>query len=260
MIKKFKNLLKFIVFAIVCLVLVAGVYLVQAKIYDKKHENVLAETSQTENGLNKNGSKSQLNGNNGSGKGTNSSSNFGNNQSNNSEINNDGNLENGMLDIGNENGSNSGLNNGSKSSSIINNVTNSSSINTGKIKTGLKNLWEKTKATVKYGIESFKEGYHSVPNYNEYNFDMSILLFEGDQYYDGVEAVLQKLIENSDDPFYSKPSLTYNGNTITYNNNPAEYSSAIQGVLNSLDRSGMYKISFGYTKFPAVVNEVIIER
>jgi hypothetical protein len=111
--------------------------------------------------------------------------------------------------------------------------------------------------------DSYQNTDVSGQDYNAYNFDDSILMYEGDQNINGVNAVLERLIIDADDSFYSKPSVTLenfgNNNSIVYTDSE-EYKSALNDIKNNLEDGASYNISFGYTALHAIVNEIIITK
>ncbi|MCI8310392.1 MAG: hypothetical protein HFJ45_09645 [Clostridia bacterium] len=112
--------------------------------------------------------------------------------------------------------------------------------------------------------DSYKDANSKGENYNTYNFDDSLLLYEGKQGYFGVIKVLQKLIENADNSYYAKTSVrTENFGSLTKKivyTNSNDYKSDLEELKNSIDNTGDYTISFGYTALHTVVNEIIITK
>jgi hypothetical protein len=100
-------------------------------------------------------------------------------------------------------------------------------------------------------------------DYNTYNFDDSILMYEGDRDKEYTNSLLEKLIKNTEDSFYSRPSVTLvnfgNNNSITYTT-VEEYKSKLEQAKEALEDGATYNISFGYTALRAVVNEIIITK
>lgn len=117
---------------------------------------------------------------------------------------------------------------------------------------------------VNEAYDSYKNTDVSNKDYNEFNFDDRLLLYEGETEKGGVNAVIETLISDADDDFYSKPSITLenfgnNNSEITFTNSE-EYKSALEEVRNNLEDGVKYNISFGYSALNAVANRVIITK
>jgi hypothetical protein len=117
---------------------------------------------------------------------------------------------------------------------------------------------------VNEAYDSYKNTDVTGKDYNTFNFDDRLLLYEGENEKSGVNAVLEILILDADDDFYSKPSITLenfgNNNSEVIFSNSEEYKSALEEVKNNLEDEAKYNISFGYTALNAVANEVIITK
>lgn len=102
------------------------------------------------------------------------------------------------------------------------------------------------------------EGY-----YNQFNFDNRLLLYEGNQTGSSVKEVFEILIEDADDPMYSKPIIVFENFDLTTNeitaNNLDEYKYILNSAKNTIGNSSC-TISFEYNKFKAYVNKIIITK
>lgn len=112
-------------------------------------------------------------------------------------------------------------------------------------------------------VSGYKETDVTNKDYNAYNFDDAILLYEGEQTKSGVEVVLNKLIENANGEFFSRPSVeTRNfesqNKEVVYTNKEA-YKTELQDIKNSLSEEN-YEISFGYNFLHTAVNKIIITK
>ena len=104
--------------------------------------------------------------------------------------------------------------------------------------------------------------------YNTYNFDLSILLFEGEQKGNRIIELLDRLIKNADDNLYtntkvSTKNINSNLEIIEYSykiDNKDEYKTKLENVKNSINSDSLYEVSFGYSKHKSHVNEIIIEK
>jgi len=112
-------------------------------------------------------------------------------------------------------------------------------------------------------VAGYKETDVSNKDYNAYNFDDAILLYEGEQTKSGVEVVLDKLITNAEGDFFSRPSVEIKNfksenREIVYTNKE-EYISDLKNIKNSLSEEN-YEISFGYNFLHTAVNKIIITK
>ena len=104
--------------------------------------------------------------------------------------------------------------------------------------------------------------------YNTYNFDDSILLFEGEQKGNRIIELLDRLIKNADDDLYTNTKVTIrninsSSETIEYSyniDNKEEYKGKLNNVKNFINSDNNYIVSFGYSKYKSHVNEIIIEK
>ena len=166
-----------------------------------------------------------------------------------------------------ENGNNGSTNsseNGSNGGSSSNSSSNSST--TGTLGEKAQSFGQKAMSALKKGwnisVNSFKEGYHSVPDYNTYNFDDRFLFYEGTQNQNVVLHIIDLLIEDSDNNLFSKPTLklkNFGGDRTIEYTTPEEYKSALQDARGTVT-NGNYDVSFGYSALHVYVDEIIITK
>ena len=97
--------------------------------------------------------------------------------------------------------------------------------------------------------------------YNSFVFDDRLLMFDGEQDGNTVIRVLETMLSDAEDDYYSNPKITVRnigGIEGTFENN-SDYISNLNTIKNSINQNGKYKISFGYNKTKTTANEVIIE-
>jgi len=151
--------------------------------------------------------------------------------------------------------------NNSNNSNSSNNLN--SKINKDEIINGIKN--SKAGEFVSDFREGYEEGKAYDTEYSTINFDDVFLLYEGDQNQFGVNAVLDRLIEDADNNFYSKPTVTIvnidglSNNSIVYNNSE-EYKAELYEVKSKINDSDTYNIALGFGPLHAIANEIIITR
>lgn len=98
-------------------------------------------------------------------------------------------------------------------------------------------------------------------DYNSFVFDDRLMMFDGDQNGATVTNVLDIMLADAEDDYYSNPKVTVKnigGIEGTFEND-SEYISNLNTIKNSINQSGKYNISFGYNKTKTTANEVIIE-
>lgn len=103
------------------------------------------------------------------------------------------------------------------------------------------------------------EGY-----YNTFILDHVIYLYEGTQYANGMQELVDRLIQNVDDPLYSKPDIEFKNisglsATEVDQNNFEKY----KNVLNEFKQqigNNTYDVSFEYAKVSNIINKIIITR
>ena len=100
--------------------------------------------------------------------------------------------------------------------------------------------------------------------YDTNTFDLSILLYEGENEGDTVRKVLERVIENANNNLYSNTSVTLkNVGTASYSyelDNKDDYINDLEIIRNSISETGKYNISFSYSKLKSHVDEIIIEQ
>lgn len=148
------------------------------------------------------------------------------------------------------------------------NSSNISSVSTNSTTSNnLQNNVEESKNSNKFSLDIIdfsSEGESLIKNnnydeyYNKFNFDNVILLYEGNQENARIKELLDRLIQNADDPLYTKPAVNINGFNID-SDNLENYKSDLRSVKNSLN-SATYKVSFEYNKIKAIVNKIIITK
>ncbi|MBR3882078.1 MAG: hypothetical protein IKJ36_02290 [Clostridia bacterium] len=100
--------------------------------------------------------------------------------------------------------------------------------------------------------------------YNKFNFDNFILMYEGEQIAQDVIVLMNRLIQDADDPLYSKPMIefvNFNG-LATTSIGPADLEE-YKLVLNQAKadvKGSKCNIEFGYTKLNSIVNRITITK
>lgn len=99
--------------------------------------------------------------------------------------------------------------------------------------------------------------------YNEYNFDDVILLYEGTQNSNRIKELLDRLVTDADDSFYSKPSVKFeNFNSLSSSeitsNNLVLYKEVLNQAKNSVNSDDLFEVSFEYNKYKTIVNKILI--
>ena len=99
--------------------------------------------------------------------------------------------------------------------------------------------------------------------YNQFNFDNRLLLYEGKQISQSAEEAFNILIEDADDPMYSKPTVVFENFNLTTNeitsNNLDEYKYVLNSAKNSIGNSSC-TFYFEYNKLKTYVNKIIITK
>lgn len=99
--------------------------------------------------------------------------------------------------------------------------------------------------------------------YNQFNLDNRILLYEGNQISEGAKEAFNILIEDADDPMYSKPTVVFENFNLTTNeitaNNLDEYKYVLNSAKNSVGNSTC-TFSFEYNNLKTYVNKIIITK
>lgn len=118
-------------------------------------------------------------------------------------------------------------------------------------------------------VSDFKEGYNESKkdekDYNEYNFDDRLLMYEGEQAAGSVKAALEVIMQDATDDFYDNPNviLVNSANSepteVTYQDADS-YKSALMNISNSIDDNAKYTISFNYGALHAVAKDVVITK
>lgn len=97
--------------------------------------------------------------------------------------------------------------------------------------------------------------------YNQFNFDNRLWLYEGKQINEATKEVFDILIEDADNPMYSKPTVVFENFNLTTNqitaNNLDEYKYVLNSAKNSLGDRGCI-ISFEYNNLKTYINKIII--
>ena len=144
--------------------------------------------------------------------------------------------------------------------------------NIDKINDGLNNLFKKNKNNNSDDSSNYSDTDISYENideqYNTYNFDDSLLLYEGINDGDRIISLLNRLIRNADDKLYTNTSVTIKNfgsldKKIDYSykeNNIDEYKNSLIEIRNNIVENEKYVVSFGYNKYKTHVNEIIIEK
>ena len=100
--------------------------------------------------------------------------------------------------------------------------------------------------------------------YNKFNFDNFILIYEGEQIAQDVIVLMNRLIQDADDPLYSKPMVefvNFNG-LATTSIGPADLEE-YKLVLNQAKadvKGSTCDIEFGYAKLNSIVNRITITK
>ena len=100
--------------------------------------------------------------------------------------------------------------------------------------------------------------------YNKFNFDNFILMYEGEQIAQNVIVLMNRLIQDADDPLYSKPMIefvNFNG-LATTSIGPADLEE-YKLVLNQAKadvKGSKCNIEFGYAKLNSIVNRITITK
>lgn len=100
--------------------------------------------------------------------------------------------------------------------------------------------------------------------YNKFNFDNFILMYEGEQIAQNVIVLMNRLIQDADDPLYSKPMVefvNFNG-LATTSIGPADLEE-YKLVLNQAKadvKGSKCNIEFGYAKLNSIVNRITITK
>lgn len=100
--------------------------------------------------------------------------------------------------------------------------------------------------------------------YNKFNFDNFILMYEGEQIAQDVIVLMNRLIQDADDPLYSKPMVefvNFNG-LATTSIGPADLEE-YKLVLNQAKadvKGSKCNIEFGYAKLNSIVNRITITK
>lgn len=98
--------------------------------------------------------------------------------------------------------------------------------------------------------------------YNSFIFDDGLYMFDGEQNGEVVKDVLDRMIQDAADDFYSNPSLTVKnvgGISETFLDDES-YVSNIEKIKKVIKDTDIYNVSFGYNKLKTYANEVIIEK
>ena len=99
--------------------------------------------------------------------------------------------------------------------------------------------------------------------YNQFNLDNRVLLYEGEQISIATKEALDILIEDADDPMYSKPTIVFKNFNLTTSeitaNNLDEYKYVLNSAKNSVGNSSC-TFSFEYNKLKTYVNKIIITK
>ena len=95
--------------------------------------------------------------------------------------------------------------------------------------------------------------------YSPFNLDDVVLLYEGRKKGSSVKELLSRLVDNTEQTLYSYVTVTAFGNKIVFEDKDA-YVSQLKNIINSVDDSSFYDISFGLNSTKTIVNEIIIEK
>jgi hypothetical protein len=115
-------------------------------------------------------------------------------------------------------------------------------------------------------VSDFKDGYNNAEtyDYNAYNFDDRILMYEGIGAYLRVETVLSLAIEDAQGTFYSRPNVRFENcanieNTeITIDDGTEAYIAFLENAKNKLNSDANFTISFEYGALHAAVHTIVI--
>jgi hypothetical protein len=121
-------------------------------------------------------------------------------------------------------------------------------------------------STLNNAVSDFKDGYNNADtyDYNAYNFDDRILMYEGTGAYGRVEIVLNLIIGDAQDNFYSRPNVRFENcanieNTeITPDNGAEQYIANLEDAKNKLNSGANYTISFEYGVLHSAVRTIVI--
>lgn len=93
--------------------------------------------------------------------------------------------------------------------------------------------------------------------YDPFNFDDRILLYEGNIDSKKMNTLMDILIEDVDSSTFSKVDININGNDLTYSDKDL-YLSNLINFKNEIIEEGKYIVTFEYNTIRTVVNKVII--
>ena len=101
-------------------------------------------------------------------------------------------------------------------------------------------------------------------DYEPFYFDDNLLLYGGKQNGNMVVSMIDRIIEDTDQELFSHVDVTIKNfggldGKITFTSKE-EYVSRLTEIKNSINNSGKYNVSYGYSKYGAYANEVIIEK
>ena len=101
-------------------------------------------------------------------------------------------------------------------------------------------------------------------DYEPFYFDDNLLLYEGKQNGYRIKAMIDRIIEDTDQELFSNVDVTIlnfgnKDGKITFTNKE-EYVSRLTEIKNSINDEEKYNVSYGYSKYGAYANEVIIEK
>ena len=99
--------------------------------------------------------------------------------------------------------------------------------------------------------------------YNQFNFDNRLLLYEGKQISEATKEAFNILIEDANDPMYSKPVVVFENFNLTTKqitaNNLDEYKYVLNAAKNSVG-NGSCTFTFEYNNLKTYVNKIIITK
>lgn len=100
--------------------------------------------------------------------------------------------------------------------------------------------------------------------YNKFIFDNTLLLYEGEQTSTATLEAVNRLIQNVDDPMYSKPTVELRNigglSANEINQNDFEQYKQVLNEFKNVMGNSKYNISFEYAKFSSMVNKIIITK
>lgn len=107
--------------------------------------------------------------------------------------------------------------------------------------------------------ESDEEGWklERKEEYDPFNFDDRILLYEGKINSNAMNELVDILIEDFDSKTFSKVDINLNGNDFSYSDKDT-YISNLQNLKNSIIENGNYTVNFEYNTIRTTVNKLII--